>query len=171
MLDNEIQAEHIISAKLRLALAAYNAGVGAVEKFKGIPLYIETRNYIRRVSNYVLQYQAGGVPKTNYDKYFIKYAKQFHLPPAVVYAVAKVESDFDIMCYTKNYVGGARGIMQLTKEDWEDGCGRLKIKDKPFEDWAYDAELNIMLGCEELRWILTYFVDVWINNGYKTEVE
>jgi len=44
---------------VKLSLAAYNAGAGAVSRSGGVPRFAETRNYVRRITGL---YYGGGDP-------------------------------------------------------------------------------------------------------------
>jgi hypothetical protein len=47
---------------LKLAAAGYNAGEGAVDKYKGVPPYAETERYVQRVALLADRYRSAGAP-------------------------------------------------------------------------------------------------------------
>jgi soluble lytic murein transglycosylase-like protein len=50
------------NGNLDLALAAYNAGEGAVDRAHGVPAYRETQNYVQRVQNAYFRPGSGRLP-------------------------------------------------------------------------------------------------------------
>jgi soluble lytic murein transglycosylase-like protein len=53
--------EHF-NGDVRLAVAAYNAGPGAVEKYGGVPPYAETQNYVQNVLASYAKYRGNATP-------------------------------------------------------------------------------------------------------------
>jgi soluble lytic murein transglycosylase-like protein len=50
---------NLFNGNLQLTLAAYNAGENAVIRYRGIPPYEETQNYVTRVLSFYNQYRGG----------------------------------------------------------------------------------------------------------------
>ena len=56
----------LFKGKKRFAVAAYNAGPGKVKKYKGIPPYRETKNYVKKVMAEYHRLKKQGLPKSRY---------------------------------------------------------------------------------------------------------
>ena len=55
---------NLYAGDLSMALAAYNAGEGAVAKYRGVPPYAETRTYVRQVLTFYERYKKADRNKT-----------------------------------------------------------------------------------------------------------
>ncbi len=55
------QLLHQFAGNTADALAAYNAGPGAVQQYGGVPPYPETQQYVTNVLGYAASYQGGGI--------------------------------------------------------------------------------------------------------------
>ncbi len=116
--------------------------------------------------------------KQQYSEYVNKYAEINEIDPMWIYAIIKVESNFDADATSGS---GAKGLMQLMDNTAADLAKELNIKD--FEStMLYNPEINIMLGTRYFNQLINKYdgnyylaiaaynggignVDNWITNG------
>ena len=116
--------------------------------------------------------------KQEYSEYVNKYAEINEIDPMWIYAIIKVESNFDENATSGS---GAKGLMQLMDNTAYDIAKELNIQDFKTE-MLYNPEINIMLGTKYFDKLLAKYdenyylaiaaynagignVDGWISRG------
>lgn len=92
------------------------------------------------------------VANKKYKNFVVKYSEEYNLEIALVYAIIKVESNFD-----KNAISsaGARGLMQLLPSTARWIAEELN---EPFdEEKLFNEETNIKFGCFYLNYLFAKF--------------
>lgn len=106
-----------------------------------------------------------------------KYSEQFGIDESFVYAVIKIESNFDQYAHSN---AGAIGLMQIIEDSFNWVSGKLGEDDIEFED-MYIPDNSIRYGCYMLSYLYNKYesyelaaaayhsgmttVDSWIENG------
>lgn len=115
--------------------------------------------------------------QTKYEEEVERWSAEYSVDPALVYAVIKVESNFDPKA---NSEVGAIGLMQIIEDSFDWVSWRLKREDLSFED-MYDPDNSIMFGAYMLSFLYERYgsieltaaayhsgmakVDGWIESG------
>ncbi len=116
--------------------------------------------------------------KQEYSEYVNKYAELYEIDPMWIYAIIKVESNFNKDATSGS---GAKGLMQLMDNTASDLAKELSIFNFD-SNMLYDPEINIMLGTMYFSKLLVKYndnyalaiaaynggignVDNWIKNG------
>lgn len=101
------------------------------------------------IQNFVLK----KIYKLEYSEYVEKYAQMYNIDPLWIYAIIKVESNFDENAKSKS---GAKGLMQLMDSTATELSKKAGINN--FEsNMLFNPEINIMLGTKYLDNLLSKY--------------
>ena len=98
-------------------------------------------------------------PKT-YAAYVRQYSYEYNVPEPIVFAVIKVESDFDPYAESN---AGARGLMQMMQSTFEELTSDEYLGDNYSFGELFDPEVSIKYGTYYLAYLRSYFDGDWNN--------
>lgn len=92
----------------------------------------------------------------SFSEYVNEAARKYDLNPALIYAVIRTESNFDITAHSS---ASAYGLMQITGDTFDYYMMRKGEEGKYTHDDLFDPAVNIDYGCAVLRNHLDIFGD------------
>lgn len=104
------------------------------------------------VANFVIDAIYRLIYPEDYQIIVEKYAKKYSVPKELVFAVIKVESNFDPNVVSS---AGAMGLMQMLPSTYE--WLTSKLGDEYSQDALYDPETNIKYGTYYLQYLYSRF--------------
>ena len=95
-----------------------------------------------------------------YLEYVRHYAYEYNVPESLIYAVIKVESNFDPNAYSTS---GAMGLMQMKPSTFEEMTSDKYLGEDLDPDELFDPEVSIRYGTYYLKYLHGYFEGNWDN--------
>ena len=89
-----------------------------------------------------------------YLSYVRKYAYEYNIPESVIFAVIKVESNFDTEAES---VAGARGLMQMMPSTFEWLTSEEHLGENLHKNKLFDPEISIRYGTYYLNYLYAKF--------------
>ncbi|MBE6576545.1 MAG: lytic transglycosylase domain-containing protein [Ruminococcaceae bacterium] len=94
----------------------------------------------------------------DFSMYITQYSVEYNVPETVIYAVIKVESDFDPRARSS---AGARGLMQMMPKTFEWLTGEEHLGENLDTEELYEPEVSIKYGTYYLNYLHKKFNNNW----------
>ena len=95
-----------------------------------------------------------------YSDYVRQYAYEYNVPESLIYAVIKVESNFDANAYSS---AGAMGLMQMMPSTFKEMTSDKYLGENLDVDELFDPEVSIRYGTYYLKYLHEWFDGNWDN--------